>query len=880
MVLLVGALGGCNGLLNVSPGNGQRPCTTSSECDTGDLCIGGICSFGNNGACWVYNEQGSCPAGKQCVDGVCTGRALGGWCDCEPTRGCLNGQCVELSEDTLCSDVRPNGACIDGSVCVAGTCVEITPGNICSSNRLNGLCPSGAACLRGQCVPIAEDPCGPTNTDGLCSSGSRCNSQGECELVPCSSVAPNGACTVAGTYCDDGSCVVIPCSRQNPNGPCEDSANFFCSSEGICIPRGTCAGDGDCDTGNYCGAAGVCRPNGTCVEPADCGAFSTCNNNTCVRDLTCVDDTDCPSGEHCLNYPGGGQCGPVFACIDASDCPEGYCSAIGECASTDQCFNNADCVGDRCDYPSCRCSAVNTCIDTDGCAVNADCGLGERCGSGTCLPIATCGQAACGGGTCCTDVDQRCSTDPGTDLCLPVGRCRTDADCGHGVDCNVTDGTCSVGTACTRATEATACPGGFCNSYGVCATGSRAANDCTTPFDCDAGEVCDATFKCALGDNCGGEEFSTTEIAPNMLILLDRSGSMNWNTTDNNNHDLGTNECPAQNVKRWPVAVGAIQAVLDEYNDGEIRFGLSTYPSENLCGGPSPCPARCTNECINVCNVPTAQVPSGSCNDDRFSQCGNCEPGYVDEPMGASTAAIMADLNANGPGGRTPTARALRVIADSPATYGLPPTNDPVERDNYVLLITDGDPNCPTAGASCAQACRVGQNGCDANCMVNIELNRLRGLPKPIKTFTVGFAFSSIRPNLNCNAVNGGTSLCGGGVTAANCSGYDDTACYYNASSPAALVTALSTISRQISGCTFDMDQAPPDIERLYVFTRQLVGGAPTGAYLPVSNNTSDPDGYYTLVGLRIQLFGEVCDRVRDGLEKPVVIYGCPQPGG
>jgi hypothetical protein len=221
----------------------------------------------------------------------------------------------------------------------------------------------------------------------------------------------------------------------------------------------------------------------------------------------------------------------------------------------------------------------------------------------------------------------------------------------------------------------------------------------------------------------------------------------------------------------------------------------------------------------------------------------------------------------------------LRTIADNRNLYGLPVTNDPVVRDNYVLLITDGDPNCESGGSNCLSSCKNSNGKCGSNCIVNTALDQLLNLNPTIKTYTVGFAFTTIKSNLNCNAVYGGTSLCPPSVNRDNCDEYDDSACYYNANTPAALVTALSQISQQISGCTFDMDEAPPDIERLYVFTRDLEGGVPTGPYVPVSDDSSNLDGYYTLDGLRIQLFGPVCDRVRAGEEKPVVIYGCPQPG-
>jgi hypothetical protein len=202
-----------------------------------------------------------------------------------------------------------------------------------------------------------------------------------------------------------------------------------------------------------------------------------------------------------------------------------------------------------------------------------------------------------------------------------------------------------------------------------------------------------------------------------------------------------------------------------------------------------------------------------------------------------------------------------------------------VTRDNYILLITDGEPNCEEGGSNCLNICKNAQGTCSSNCLVNTEIDRLAHLSPPIKTFTVGFAFDNIRPNLNCNAVFGGTSRCDPSVTTSTCGSYSAAACYYQANDASSLVTALASISHSVAGCVFDIDQTPPDLERIYVFTRTV--GPPLGPSVPVSmNNQTDPAGYYTLVGRRIQLFGQVCDRVQAGEVVPQVIYGCPEPGG
>jgi hypothetical protein len=300
---------------------------------------------------------------------------------------------------------------------------------------------------------------------------------------------------------------------------------------------------------------------------------------------------------------------------------------------------------------------------------------------------------------------------------------------------------------------------------------------------------------------------------------------------------------------------------------------LSTYPSNDNCGGAQACSANCNNDCVNKCDV--ASPPPGSSNTGTGRSDGdNCEPGYVDVAVGRPVAEIDSSLAANAAGGRTPTQRALSVIADSPATYGIPASED--GRDNYILLITDGEANC-FGGLACVDACvtrdRHGRvNGCNANCMVGYELDRLRALAHPVKTFTVGFAFSSVSHNLNCNAVHGGTSLCDASVDASNC-GSTSNACYYQANSPSALATALNSITKEIAGgCTLQLQDRPSDPSKLYVFFR--VGGV-----VQPSPLTLGTDYTYDSTSNQIQLIGGACNHVKNDGYQPKVVYGCPNGG-
>lgn len=895
----------CDGFLAIFPRT-ETACTQNNDCNSGELCIDGTCQFGNGGLCWIYNEQGNCPpTGSSCVDGVCAKTATS-WCDCDPaTTICRDGGCLEPSEDSSCSAFLPNGGCIAGSVCVAGTCVVINRGNICTINRLGGLCPSGAGCEGGVCVPISDDPCGPGNLDGLCPSGATCGPDGTCQYVPCSASAPTGACPEVGQYCDEGVCRDLPCSTDNVNGECEN-AGEFCSTTGTCIPNGTCNTSGDCNEGNFCAGNSTCIPNGTCLTGADCDEYSLCTNGSCVRDTTCTDDSRCASGEHCLGEPNG-QCGPSYACIDNTDCQTGYfCSiSLGECIPQDECFNDADCaIPGHCNVPSnqCVCSRINECIARGSCAADADCGYGQRCSTDTqqCVPLQPCVT-----NTDCTDSngtvrdDQLCSKsnrasgDAG--LCVTVGRCRFDGDCNNsyaggadnGLRCDTATNTCSKNPAnlpppapqwpVSCGTDADCGSGRFCTYYGVCANGDNGTGptdggdgkDCGSAADCTAPRACINTFKCNVSAACGGDRFEATLVQPNMLILLDRSGSMN-ESVSGPYANVGTAACPDQSVKRWNIAVDAINQVLAARGN-VIRFGLSTYPSRDRCGGSQDCSVNCNNSCKNGC--PVSSPPAGSNTND------NCEPGFVDVAVNSPTSNITASLAGNDPGGRTPTSRALEAIANNPSFYGLPVANDTQVRDNYVLFITDGDPNCGGA-VTCPASCKDSAGKCRGeNCIVNYELDRLLKLPTPIKTFTVGFAFSTVKSNLNCNAVYGGTSLCRPSVTTSNCSSSPN-ACYYQASNSQALVDALGEITKSVSGCTFVLDRRPPDENALYVFTQERGQSGYKTVAKEGSADTSD--GYYTYDAnqLRLQLNGPVCDRVRDGSETPVIIYGCATPAG
>ncbi|HEY3445935.1 MAG TPA: vWA domain-containing protein [Myxococcales bacterium] len=127
------------------------------------------------------------------------------------------------------------------------------------------------------------------------------------------------------------------------------------------------------------------------------------------------------------------------------------------------------------------------------------------------------------------------------------------------------------------------------------------------------------------------------EKCPNMLILLDRSGSM-------------TDPKPPPAVSKWSIAVQAVNAFVPP-RQSVMRFGLAVFPSFTGDG----------------CTPPSDLEVS-------------CEFYNAD--------AIAHSLSSGDPGGNTPTSAALDQAA------ALPDLTDGTRR-RFIVLLTDGDPTCP-----------------------------------------------------------------------------------------------------------------------------------------------------------------------------------------
>jgi von Willebrand factor type A domain len=230
--------------------------------------------------------------------------------------------------------------------------------------------------------------------------------------------------------------------------------------------------------------------------------------------------------------------------------------------------------------------------------------------------------------------------------------------------------------------------------------GGSSNGPCASDADCSGNYLCnDATHQCEPTTDCGKSEFTIAQVAPNMMILLDRSGSM-------------TNA--AGGDSRWNVAKKAIQHVTTGFDD-KIRFGLATY-SSCLSGG---------------CSAGSIIVPIG---DKAASSINGFLATTVDQGSSngqAKTGSGKIKYLCDSGDPETSTGKSLAALA------GEPTLQDPT-RPNAVILLTDG-------AESCSGGC-VGP--CGAQKLLSQSLS--------VKTYVIGLGVNGSK--IDTIAAAGGTT--------------------------------------------------------------------------------------------------------------------------
>jgi hypothetical protein len=309
-----------------------------------------------------------------------------------------------------------------------------------------------------------------------------------------------------------------------------------------------------------------------------------------------------------------------------------------------------------------------------------------------------------------------------------------------------------------------------------------------------------------VDSNCGLLTSKTKRQPVDVMLVLDRSASMQWSIAEdcyctNVSGAMGglcdnTTDC----TTRWDAVKPAVTTTLA--NSSYVNWGLKFFPSASGGGGPG------------------GPMGGASCNENTTMEVQITATSGTDVESRINNNTTF-DLG-------TPTAAAL--TAATAYLRGLDDGND-----KFILLATDGEPNCggdppvlntdDVSGASSAAA--------DA-------------YAAGFQVFVIG-----IGPNLD-NL----TQLADAGGTTD----------FYPVNSPDDLAAALSSISKLVGSCSFTSDETPPDDNNIAV-------------YVNGKRVAQDPNNGWTFGAnsQEIILTGDYCAQMSSGDQADVqILFGCP----
>jgi len=416
-------------------------------------------------------------------------------------------------------------------------------------------------------------------------------------------------------------------------------------------------------------------------------------------------------------------------------------------------------------------------------------------------------------------------------ITLGASQCRQGGDSG-GLAAAGRGGASSGSTGIFIEGGGTAGSGGAAASAGSTATqGGRGGTDAADSGD--AGEPNDACTTLVGLDQCGATRIEAQAVPVNVLFVIDKSGSM-------------TDQPQGFGSDKWSAMKQALEAALASVPP-TVNSGLLVYPASVFHTIPLDC------EGDLCCEVPEAS-----------------EAVKVGVGPGSDEAIVQA-LSDTSPGGGTPTAAALAQAL----AYFTQGEGAELEGDRYVLLATDGGPNCDAALTCEKDACTPNLDGapqCEGgNCCegagefclddaaVTAQIGALRAAG--IATFVVGIPGSEkYEQYLDVFARAGGVPRVG--------ADHD-----YFAVSAASGVSGLTSVFKNITtellrSCEVSLPEPPAQL--------RLVNVAIDCAVLPQQGNESGWEFDDAAAPTSIIIHGPVCDDLKaEGARRIDVVYGC-----
>jgi len=319
--------------------------------------------------------------------------------------------------------------------------------------------------------------------------------------------------------------------------------------------------------------------------------------------------------------------------------------------------------------------------------------------------------------------------------------------------------------------------------------------------------------------NCGAKTKTASKLAPDVLILLDRSGSMNesYNGTScsgtggmGGRSGGGMTNCGSDS--KWAKVTPAIAQVISE-TDTDVNWGLKFFPQTMAGAGADACAVN------NVADVPIA--------------AGNAT---------AIQTAIMGSTQANGGVVTGYNGTPTRNAANGAVGYMQSLTD---ANPKFILLATDGAPTCPEAGTTNASP----------GAIAAVAAANAAGF----QTFVVGIATAN---SADADATLSSMATAGGLPRAA-------TPPYYPVTNADDLAAAIRTLVGVAATCTFQVGPTPTDdgstsLDKIDVF----------GDGAPIGRDTTHTNGYdyKDASKQQIEVHGPLCDQIKSGAIKDVTV--------
>lgn len=339
--------------------------------------------------------------------------------------------------------------------------------------------------------------------------------------------------------------------------------------------------------------------------------------------------------------------------------------------------------------------------------------------------------------------------------------------------------------------------------------------------------------------NCGEQEFVLEAVPPNVVLVLDKSGSMVQQEWDADNDPASADET------RWRSLHDVVSFVVGTF-EAEINFGAVLFPSTSV-------------------TMQNAELGASSC-------VVNAQP---EVPVSSTNAAGVLD--------GIPPANAVGTInGATPATAGVQTALEHLKTldeniDRFMILITDGAANC---GADADTTECPGLNcglmeGYDTNLSPVVGAAfETDGVP----TFVIGIDIPTGTDPVDDVPGNGqvevNTFIELNAVAEAGGRAREGDEKFFNALNEIELQAALAEIAGQVVSCTIPLSEEPTDPD----FVEIEIGGMTFDRVADCETEDgwvySNPEGPYDA----IELCNAACDALADSGELDAT-FGCPPPG-